>query len=44
MVDRIGNAGVLGNALVGEVDLAVLVNGNVLEECVAADGIVDVRL
>ena len=42
MVDRIGNAGVLGNGLVCEINLAVLVHGNVLEECITADSVVDV--
>ena len=44
VVDRVGYAGVLGNALVIEVDHAVLVNGNVLEESVATYCVVDVRL
>ena len=44
VVDRVGNTGVLGNALVVEIDLAVLVYGYVLEEGVAADGVVDVWL
>ena len=42
VVDRVGHAGVLGDGLVVEVDLAVLVDGDVLEEGVAADGVVDV--
>ena len=44
VVDGVGDTGVLGDGLVGEVDLAVLVEGNVLEQRVAADGIVDVGL
>ena len=44
VVDRIGNTGVLGNALIIEIDLAVSVYGNVLKESVAFDGIVDIRL
>ena len=44
VIDRIAYAGVLGNALVGEVDLAVGVNSDVLQECVAGDGAVDVGL
>ena len=44
MVDGVRHAGVLGNALVGEVYLAVGVHGNVLQQCVAADGVVDVGL
>ena len=42
MVDRIANAGVFSDALVSEVDLAVSVNRNVLQEGVALDGSVDV--
>ena len=44
VVDGVTYAGVLGDALVGEVNLAVLVHGHVLEQCVAADGVVDVGL
>jgi len=44
VIDRIADAGILGNALVGEVNLAGTVNGNVLEQGVALDGAVDVRL
>ena len=44
MVDRVGNAGVLGNALVVEIDLALSIYGYVLEESVAMDSIVDVGL
>ena len=44
MVDRIAYTSVLGNRLVGEVDFAVLVNGNVLEEGVTCDSVVDVGL
>ena len=43
MIDRIRNTGIFGYALVSEVDLSVLVNGNVFEEGVATDCIVDVR-
>ena len=39
VVDRIGNTGVLGYALVSEIDLAVLVYGYVLEESVTTDRI-----
>ncbi len=42
MVDGIGYAGVLGDALVGEVYLAVFVNGYVFEKGIATDGVVDV--
>ena len=44
VVDGVAHAGVLGNALVGEVDLAVGVNSDVLQEGVAGDGAVDVGL
>ena len=44
VVDRIADAGVLGHALVGEVNLAVLGYGHVLQQCIAADGVVDIRL
>ena len=44
VVDGIAYAGVLGHALVGEVDFAFCVDGHVLEEGVAADGVVDVGL
>ena len=43
MIDRVGNAGVLGNALVVEVDFAFCIDGDVLEEGVATDCIVEVR-
>ena len=45
VIDGIAHAGVLGDTLVGKVNLAGgLVDGDVLEQCVAADGVVDVRL
>ena len=45
VIDGVAHAGVLGDALVGEVNLAgLLVDGDILEQCVAADGVVDVRL
>ena len=44
VVDGVGDTCVLGNALVVEVDSAVCCNRNVLEECVALDGSVDVGL
>ena len=44
MVDRVRNTCVLSHALVSEVDLAVCVYCNVLEESVAADSLVDVWL
>ena len=42
MVDRIAHAGVLGDALVGKVYLAIGIDGDVLKQGVAADGVVDV--
>ena len=36
VVNRVGNAGVLGDGLVGKVDLAVFVEGHVLQQRVAA--------
>ena len=42
MIDRIGNAGVFGNGLVCEINLTILVHGNIFEECIAADSVVDV--
>ncbi len=44
MVDGVGHTGVLGDALVLEVDLAVVVYGHVLKQCVASDGVEDVGL
>ena len=44
MIDRVRNAGVLGYALVVEVDFSVLIYSNVLEESVALDSVVDIRL
>ena len=44
MVDGVGYAGVLGNALIGKVYLAVLIEGYILEESIALDGVVDIRL
>ncbi len=43
MVDRVADAGIFGDALVGEIDLAVGVHGHVLQQRIAADGVVDVR-
>ena len=42
MLDGVRHAGVLRNALVGEVNLAVSVNRNVLQEGVATDSVVDI--
>ena len=44
VLDGIADARVLGHALVGEVDFAVFGHGDVLEQCVALDGVVDVGL
>ena len=44
VVDGVGHTGVLGDGLVSEVDLALAVNGNVLQQSVALDGVVDIRL
>ena len=43
-VDGVAYAGILGNALVGEVDFAFGVDGNVLKQSVATDSVVDVGL
>ena len=42
VVDGVADAGVFGHALVCEVNLSVSSHGDVLEECVALDGTVDV--
>ena len=44
VLDRVGNTSVLGDALVSEIDLAVLIYGNVLKKSVSSDGVVDVGL
>ena len=44
MIDWIRNASVLGNALIVEVNLSVLVNGYVLQKGIPADCVVDIRL
>ena len=44
MVDRVGNTGVLGNALVSKIDLSVCVQSNVLKKSISLDCIVDIRL
>ena len=44
VVDGVRNAGVLGDRLVSEVDLALGIQRDVLQQSVALDGIVDVRL
>ena len=42
MVDWVGNTGVLGYALIREIDLAFCIQSNVLKQSVAFDRIVDV--
>ena len=44
MVNRIRYTGVLGHALIGEVDLAVLIQSYVLKQSVSLDCVVDIRL
>ena len=44
MVDRIAYTSILGYALISEVNLAVSSNCYVLQQCVALDSTVDVRL
>ena len=44
MVDRIGYTGVLGYALVSEIDHAVFIKCYVLEKSIALDRVVDIRL
>ena len=44
VVDRVRNTGILGNALVSEIDLAVCVQSNVLKKSISLDCIVDIRL
>ena len=44
VIDRVRYTGVLGYALVCEIDLAVCIQSNVLKKCVTLDCIVDIRL
>ena len=44
MVDRVRYTGVLGDTLVSEINLAFCINGYVLQQSVALDCIVDIRL
>ena len=44
VVDRIRNTSVLGDALITEVYLAILVNGYVLKKSVAGDSTIDIGL
>ena len=44
VVDGVGHTGVLGDGLVGEVDFAVLIHGDILQQSIPADGVVDIGL
>ena len=44
MVDRVRYTGILGYALVCEINLAFCVKGYVLKQCVSLDRVVDIRL
>ena len=44
MLDWVRNASVLSHALIVEVDHAISVNGNVLQQCIALDSVIDIRL
>ena len=44
MLDRIRYTSILGYALICEIDLAILINSNVLKKSVSLDCIVDIRL
>ena len=44
MIDRVGYTGVLGYALISEIDLAFSIQGNVLKQCITSDSVVDIRL
>ena len=44
MVDRVRYTGILGYALVCEINLAFCVKGYVLKQCVSLDCVVDIRL
>ena len=44
VVDGVGHTGVLGDALICEVDVALSIQGNVLQQSVALDGVVDIGL
>ena len=43
MLDRIRDTRILCHRLVSKIDLAILINGNVLEQRVAADRVIDIR-
>ena len=43
MIDRIRNTSVLGYALVSEINLTILVNCYVFEQCVTCNSAIDVR-
>ena len=44
MLDGIRYTGILGNALIIEIDLAVCIYGNVLKESILLDSAIDIRL
>ena len=44
VVNRIAYAGIFGYALVGKIDLAVFVNGDVFQKCVAVNCVINIRL
>ena len=44
MVDWVGNTGVLGYALISEIDLSFFIQSNVLKQSVSLDCIVDIWL
>ena len=44
VVDGVGHTGVLGDRLVSEVDVALSIQSDVLQQSVALDGVVDIRL
>ena len=44
MIDRVGYTGVLGYALVSEINFALCIQSNVLKQSVTFDRIVDIRL
>ena len=44
VVDGVGHTGVLGDALVSEINVALGIQANVLQQSVALDGVVDIGL
>ncbi len=43
VIDRIRNTGVFGNTLIGKIYFSVFVYGNILQQCISFDSIVNVR-